>query len=1173
MTVALATEHIPSRLRYSTPFYELVVCTSPARIERLGVDAAGRGRYLGVINNFGPKGSAPFASYGSRLKWHEDRTFEAGTPTRVSEEQGRLTLEHIPVGPHGLLVSWSFEFVEREFTMQFDWHAETSQQALWEVGWKLDGIARHLADEHNGDLRAGYRGAYRGRKTFAAWWEDDPRYEHTLVSALIPGTADRGEDLYVEPLGDRPAAWAAWLAVSAPGGTTLSEGERFSGGRWRIAASNRAADLAFASALAEGADVPAASPTPRSELSDRDAAIAWIARHASDLRDKPTGASRLNDGTLVLVSQRILVALVPDPNGWFRASIYAWCSGCWALAACGGPSIRYVAARPDEAGMALLVESETRDDDNAVQGRTFERWVLDSHPERLHVDSKDTLLGSDGAHTTHTWLAYPDGRTKHELQDGYDAIVAPHLRPRADLVIGQHTMRSPAVGVQHGSAWVALVPDLLVHRQHGHYGIEDSPRQFGLCLDLDVANRLVDGTLMSFGWRMTDWQYSVWHVEEGYFCQALAEPAPARTVPVCYDMIVAVDAPPQDVVSATQAYLWERVGHRYFELSPLPQTQPADGAFDEAWSWGSGLYEQRTVNGRSVGAVRVDREFPPDAMFMTWFNALRTAYGIFSQGRSREDDGLRGIGRSTLDLLLSAPTNRGAFPTIASFRSADIVWYGSHKNFANQMPWGPRSFNTFDMGWTAYWVLRWYQDLEPDPTALAFARNYGGFVLNVQLPSGAVPSWLAMDDLRVDAHLRQSAQTASSLLFLAELAAVTGEEEFLRGAEAAGEYVVREHVREQRWDDYEVYYSNAPKSEGAADPISGMSAQDTLSMHLAAAGLLALWRVTREDRWISEGQRALSQLIQYQAVWPASFLSLYSFGGFSVQNTDQEWNDARQAQFAPTLLAYARATGRREYAERGIAALRSAYATMCSRSAEIINPRYFDYQSTGWGNENYAHNPYDAPTTPVPAPHFDWGVGSANAAFAEVREHFGDVWVDLADSTAYGIDNAQVTSVQITPETISFDLRSTTPGQTVLMKAHGDDDAARELRVNGQSLGSFSAGQLHDGVKLHTRHRPRIVHNPARAAVPVAGGDFAVSLRANEGTHVTSATVRYRVAGESWQVVRMSPSPGGFTGMVPGVALRVGQLLEYAIAAETASGGASAPEVDPMKVPFRQVIS
>ena len=1161
--------------RHRTGFYEVVIASSPARLLSLKVDPSGCGQYLGIISNFGPKGSAPFASYGSRLKWHEDRCFEAGQARTVVRDHNIYELQSIPVGPHGLELTWRFDFEETEFAMTLTWKARTAQRGLWEAGWKLDSFASNIGHDQGGMWAGrGYGGPFRARGgAWMSWWERDPRYEHTLVAALVPGTADRGDAIYVEVADERPVTWGAWLTISRPGGVALSEGTVIRGGRWRFGASGSGADGQFVDAFVGRQEKVVNHITSTAEVvSDRKAAREWARGYDDKLSHEDRVASRCEDGSYILVGGSVMAALVLTEDGTFRARFYVKGDDDWQLVACAMPTKRFLTVELDEPAVGLLITAENADLQGSGVTTSRERWTVERDPPRVHIESVDTVQSARDHHTLHAYVAYPGGRSKFELPEGYDCVAGPHLRPRADLVVGQHTMRSPVAGVQHETTFVALVPDLRFHRKHEMHGTEDGPRHFGLCMDVDVANRLVDGAVISFGWRFMEWAYSLWKVEEGYFCRALDDAAPKAEVCLAYDLLIRTGASPQGVIGECQRWLWSNVGTRYFRQSTLPQTQPSDAMFDDAWRWGERLYEACEWEGRAVGAIRADREFPPDAMFTSWFNALRTAYGVASFGRYRQDRALEAVGRSTLSLLLSAPNESGAFPTIVRFAPSGLEWFGSHRNFANQMPWGPTSYNTFDMSWTAYWLLRWHQDLGPQPEAVAFAVKYGEFLLRVQDQNGAIPSWLTMADLSPDPHLRQSAQTASSLLFLAELAHVTGMPTFLRAAVTAGEYTVSQHTDRQRWDDFEVFYSNAPKAEGATDPISGMSAQDSLSMHFAAAGLLRLWQLTGQQHWLGDGQRALDQLLQYQAVWPATFLSLYTFGGFSVQNTDQEWNDARQSQIAPTLLEYARATGHAEYAERGIAALRASFATMCTPSAEVINPRYFDYQERGWANENYAHNPYDAPTTPVPTPHFDWGVGSGLAGFAEARNRFGQVWVDLAHRVAYGIDDVSVEVVDGSSGGIGLTVESRSPSHRVRVRIEGAEPEGAELTVNGVKLLMSPEGGWAELVVPAT-YRGRIVHNVCRGPVALGGHGVLIEASIDSTVVVRNATLFYRRADCHWQSVELvSADAGQYRASVPSEAVRVGSAIEYYLEMETDGGFVTSPEVDPKEVPFRQVV-
>ena len=265
-------------------------------------------------------------------------------------------------------------------------------------------------------------------------------------------------------------------------------------------------------------------------------------------------------------------------------------------------------------------------------------------------------------HAPHEYLAYPGGIPKPGAGDGFDTVMGPHLRPMADLVMGQHAMRSPAIGVQHGSSFAALVPYLLGTGSTGRSASSNHPVTSASSWTWTSRDQRVDGAVLRFGWATLEWTFSLWRVEEGYFCRKLEEPASRSTVRLAYDLLLDAAAPAQGMIASAQQLLWSAVSRpRYFTQSTLPQTQPADRAFDDAWSWGHQLYEERTVHAHRWARSGWSRESPPDAMFTTWFNSLRSSYGIAANGRSRGDHRLWQQGRAALSLLLSAPHDHGAF--------------------------------------------------------------------------------------------------------------------------------------------------------------------------------------------------------------------------------------------------------------------------------------------------------------------------------------------------------------------------------------------------------------------------------------------------------------------------------------------------------------------------------
>ena len=228
-----------------------------------------------------------------------------------------------------------------------------------------------------------------------------------------------------------------------------------------------------------------------------------------------------------------------------------------------------------------------------------------------------------------------------------------------------------------------------------------------------------------------------------------------------------------------------------------------------------------------------------------------------------------------------------------------------------------------------------------------------------------------------------SAEDSASLLVLAELAGILPPDDPARGpaldvARRIAAYLAERVLPEARWDDFEVYFSCSPKGLDFYDRRSGQWPQNTLCMHHAAAGLLRLHEVTGERGYLDLGARAMDRLSLYQQVWTPPWLGLNAFGGYGVMNSDGEWNDARQAQFAETHLAYWRTTGEGEHLERAIAAARSAFTTVF---LPVSAPRYAGWWRDPQGMAAENHGRFGADEL-CGVSGFDWGSGSALATAA-----------------------------------------------------------------------------------------------------------------------------------------------------------------------------------------------
>jgi len=352
------------------------------------------------------------------------------------------------------------------------------------------------------------------------------------------------------------------------------------------------------------------------------------------------------------------------------------------------------------------------------------------------------------------------------------------------------------------------------------------------------------------------------------------------------------------------------------------------------------------------------------------------------------------------------------------------------------------SYHAFAMSWTAYWMLRWAEDLMPARKAeiLAFVKPYGEFLLAHQEPSGVIPSWYYASNLAPRAEFRDfNAETTASALLLATLGSVTGDQRFIAGAERGMSFIEREVLPRQRWFDFETFLSCARKDYNFFDTWTAQYPQNNLAEIQAPAAMLALYRLTRKHEYLESGARMLDYLLLTQQVWNNPMFTPMLLGGFTTQNTDQEWSDARQGYAATVLADYYDATGNFEYLERAIAAARSTFA---------VAP---------W--ENWAHSGYSDDRGALTG--FHWGTGSAMASVEIMSPLLGDALIDLQARRGAGFDECSITDVEVAGDTISFRILSYARERQFLVRFRGVDPA-RQYRIvwNGNGTDGILGTQL-----------------------------------------------------------------------------------------------------------------
>ncbi len=462
--------------------------------------------------------------------------------------------------------------------------------------------------------------------------------------------------------------------------------------------------------------------------------------------------------------------------------------------------------------------------------------------------------------------------------------------------------------------------------------------------------------------------------------------------------------------------------------------------------------------------------------FQSWFCNLRSAYGAAWLARERGDEEMGRRAALVRDLALASPRPHGLFQAVLYLVGERMVWRA-----------GTRGFTVFDRYHladsctTAYHLLEWMRDIEGGgeekassgggdaqvsgyPESMAVCRDHARALMGLQLPSGAFPAWVAFRKGRavIDPCLAESAESAPAVMFLALLASLTGKEEYLASARAGGDFLAREVVAPNIWYDYEAFFSCSPKAVGCTDPRSGCRPENTMCMYWTAAALLRLYLACGEEEYLEAGRRALDRLLAYHQVWSPPFLSIDAFGGFASQNTDAEWNDARQGLVAPLLIDYYHATGERELFERGAATLRACFTTMYLGKEPYVPLRP---SVRGAIEENYAHFGYDVPTPGYLM--LDWGAGSSLYAAARILPSHGDVYVDVPAGYAFGIDGCAVRAFKRDGDGLDLDVVDLLASpREILIRFKLEDDRPLSLAVNGKELRKYAADELSRGVRV-----------------------------------------------------------------------------------------------------------
>jgi hypothetical protein len=762
----------------------------------------------------------------------------------------------------------------------------------------------------------------------------------------------------------------------------------------------------------------------------------------------------------VTISNGLIKVVVQHAGAGVREAYFAKRGTGWRMLVESGSTLR---TEPEVKYNGAIVPSGFQEADSVSPASIRLRM----HVASLQIEKTVTLLPDDphpvvvvncrvtGPVRLHHLLStysFAPGGAAYRAYAPLDFIFSPQLRPEPEQVIADHVFRSPAFMMQKESDFVALVPDV--------GSIDGRNRVMRTGADLQITS--AEKPFISFGlMNCVPELYKLRNTHVFYAApDSLAGVLKDTTVSFSYRLFLNASAPRQEGFRDVVRYHWTTNGRKFLLRKEGPQAAPFSTYVRKAWKEFLPMvaldaqYEGKPVTllrqARLAWSNNLPRTADNDAWFNVWFNSLRTAYGMELYGRESGDTALTAMAERVLNLALLAPQHEGITPTIFYLDSTGGHWVADHA-------WGGISHGEylpmFHNAWTSVWLLRW-SDLLPSrkKEILLHTRAFGEFLLKHQHANGEIPSWYDPVTLEPAAPLRDdNAETAGAALFLAELFARTNEKHYLEGAERAMRYILTEVVPQRRWYDFETFFSCSRKPLGFFDAYTGQPPQNTLSMHQAAEACYALYRLTHKEEYRHNGEAILDYLSLYQQVWSPRWLSGELFGGFGVQNTDAEWSDARQGYFAVTFMDYYDMTGKREYFERGVAALRAMFSL-------------FESPTSPRTAENYGHSGTDAPAG-VTGLH--WGTGSSVTSIHIIRQRYGDAHVNLKERWGCGVDGCTVSAVEVDGPTVTVNITDNVSShRSALLTFAGMTLPRYTVQVNGKRIGTFPASNMKKGIPI-----------------------------------------------------------------------------------------------------------
>jgi hypothetical protein len=706
-----------------------------------------------------------------------------------------------------------------------------------------------------------------------------------------------------------------------------------------------------------------------------------------------------------------------------------------------GSSCRLVDETPDVAQVSIL---------GTVHGAQIEQSIsLRRGQSFVHMEIKATLAGKPPK------LEYLLAPLVVAIDGKPDATHAPTYKPTSDSVIGDRVFFAPVVCVQQGGLFAGLVPDLDIINRHPVYArnarlhpdsnafpVAVDPDRISMptALDLELHSGVTARPVLAYGMLDSLVHQHVWfqHLNAP---GAMVRELSTNEVRIGLDLLLSADAPKRRGYQMAAKHLWQRYGRAHFR-QPRPQAMPyaeyartcypANFAYQGYDVVGQALkhrdqpdrpdmrvWQQWEEDGQPVGGLRLHApQWYNFITYLAWWNNACDATGLHYWGRQLNDSGLLDKARRMVNLALSAPQDQGIFPAVYDLegkRWLRSLWAPPNDGYnpaAASAYWDWKSggvYQTAAASVTTGYLLQYRRHCEDDSRILPFARRYGDFLTANMQTNGCVPAWFTAA-LTPLPSLKWNADGGAHVWVLAELYLATKETKYLDAAKMAAKFLLDEVMPQQRWADFEAFYSCAIKPETFFDTRTGQWPCNTMSVSWALQGFLALHEATGDRQYLSAAEAVADFASLFQAVWAPHFVvTAYPFGGLSSQLGDAEWLDQRAHRFADPFVRIGMLAGRQDLIERGIAAARSSL-TLANLPCHRLNGIYThsDFPD-GMGPENVDHEGFpQRPLSSGPG----WNVVGGLAGAGHVLTRLGGAFIDLEKDMAVGVDGINIVSFQ-----------------------------------------------------------------------------------------------------------------------------------------------------------------